>query len=79
MTMLCVESGVPIGTVFLDSPEGPSSATAAFYCYFPEISGADKEMRVVCDTVLHASTPPSPPIALGGSSIDGSSSAIAST
>jgi hypothetical protein len=50
MTMLCVKSGVPIGTVFLDSPEGPSSATAAFYCYFPEISGADKEMRVVCDT-----------------------------
>jgi len=50
MTMLCVKSGVPIGTVFLDSPEGPSSATAAFYCYFPEITGADKEMRVVCDT-----------------------------
>jgi hypothetical protein len=50
MTMLCVKSGVPVGTVFLDSPEGPSSATATFYCYFPEIKGADKEMRIVCDT-----------------------------
>ncbi len=50
MTMLCVKSGVPVWTVSLDSPEGPSSATAAFYCYFPEIKGDDEEMRVVCDT-----------------------------
>jgi hypothetical protein len=50
MTMLCIKSGVPVGTVFLDSPEGPSSATAAFYCYFPEIEGDDEEIRVVCDT-----------------------------
>lgn len=47
----CIHSGVPLGTSFLDIPEGPSSATAAFYCYFPEIALQDDiEMRVVCDT-----------------------------
>ena len=51
MTFHCIHSGIAVGTAFLDAPEGASSASAAFYCYFPEVETVDDiQMCVVCDT-----------------------------
>lgn len=46
-TFMCVVSGVVLGTVFLDSPEGRSTATAALYTHCLK---TDEDVTVISDT-----------------------------